>query len=288
MRSGGIAPDLAAPTAALFPMRIYTEDEVQELLRRAAAMQATSPARTGLTLDEIRQAASSAGIDPDFVTAAATQPATASPTESEPGRGFWGGPYTITRERTVRHGLDDDAWAEIVGELRRTYGVTGDVSETGSMRDWSNGMTSAGSSYYYQRLSATPRRGHTTLLVEHKLHNEAALYVLPMMACVAVVLTGAIAAIGEISILPFLVSVIALVASFLLARRLFASSSRKAGRKASDVLDRIDARLDDLRADASPVADATGTPALALPDEEATGDAEDAAPALARRAAHRA
>lgn len=268
-------------------MRVYTETEVQELLRRASALQAAAPARHGLTLDEIQKAAEAAGIDPAFVSAAAAQPVPTSSMTTEPGRGFWGGPFTISLERTVRGTFDDDAWAEIVGELRRAYATTGTVSEAGSMRDWTNGMMASGTSYFYQRLSATPRRGQTTLLIEHKMHNESAMYILPMFAAIGMIPTAILAAVGKTSILPFLLFTLAFVATFALTRHLYASATRKASRKAADVLDRIDQRLDDLRAEVGgeavpdAVSPAVPAPALSLPTDEAP-DTTASVPASSR------
>lgn len=271
-------------------MRVYTEAEVQELLRRASAMQAAAPARHGLTLDEIQKAAEAAGIDPAFVAAAASQPVHADALAPKPGSGFWGGPFTVSAERTVRGTLDDDAWAEIVGELRQAYSTTGTVSEAGSMRDWTNGMMSAGTSYFYQRLSASPRRGQTTLRLEHKMHNESAWYLLPFMPFVGLVISAVAWGVGKTTALPFLLILLAFVASFVGARALYASATRKAARKVSDVLDRIDHRIDDLRGDtavasmstvSTDLQTASGTPALALPDEDAP-EAATSVPASSR------
>ncbi len=251
-------------------MRVYTEAEVQELLRRASAMQAAAPARHGLTLDEIQKAAEAAGIDPAFVAAAASQPVHAAALSNDPGRGFWGGPFTISLERTVRGTLDDDAWADIVGELRRAYATTGTVSEAGSMRDWTNGMMASGTSYFYQRLSATPRRGQTTLLIEHKMHNETIWYLFPLFALIGMFITGLTWGVGKTSVLPLVIVTLAFVATFVGARAFYASATRKASRKAADVLDRIEQRLDDLRAEAASTAAAASVPApaLALPADD--------------------
>lgn len=272
-------------------MRVYTEAEVQEMLRRAAALQASAPARHGLTLDEIQKAAEAAGIAPEFVAAAAQPAPTTGANAPEPGRGFWGGPFTIRAERTVRGTLDDEAWGEVVGELRRAYGTTGTVSEAGSLRDWTNGMMASGTSYFYQRLSATPRRGQTTLLLEHKLHNESAWYLMPLLPFIGMVITAVTWGVGKTSMLPFVVLTLAFLATFAATRGLYASATRRAARTASDVLERIDERIDDLRAGtdvASDVATATATPsapvtapALALPPDDVP-EATTAVPASSR------
>ncbi len=261
-------------------MRVYSEAEVNELLRRAAAMQATAPARHGLTLDEVQKAAEAAGIDPSFVAAAAAQPVHAAALSTPPGRGFWGGPYTLRHERTLRTALDDEAWGEIVGELRRAYGTTGTVSEAGAMRDWTNGITSAGSTYFYQRLSATPRRGQTTLLLEEKMHNASAWYVLPMMAFVGTMLSGLFWGLGEAPPLAFAVATLALVVSFVGARALYASATTRAARRAAETLDRIDERLDALHEDAASVATAPVATAPVSAAPVATRPVSAAAPAL--------
>ena len=265
-------------------MRVYTEAEVQEMLRRAAALQASAPARHGLTLDEIQKAAEAAGIAPEFVAAAAAQPApTTGANAPEPGRGFWGGPFTIRAERTVRGTLDDEAWGEVVGELRRAYGTTGTVSEAGSLRDWTNGMMASGTSYFYQRLSATPRRGQTTLLLEHKLHNESAWYLMPLLPFIGMVITAVTWGVGKTSMLPFVVLTLAFLATFAATRGLYASATRRAARTASDVLDRIDdlrAGTDAATATTTPSA-RTAAPALALPLDDVP-EATPAVPASSR------
>lgn len=103
--------------------RIYTEREVTALLERAAALQQHSArqdeARPGLTLPEIEAIAAEAGLDPSLLRQAARElDAPASPNHGAP-------PGTTAThvfvERWVPGTLSEEAWEDVVAELRHRY-----------------------------------------------------------------------------------------------------------------------------------------------------------------------
>lgn len=102
---------------------IYTEREVTALLERAAALQQHSArqdeARPGLTLPEIEAIAAEAGLDPSLLRQAARElDAPASPNHGAP-------PGTTAThvfvERWVPGTLSEEAWEDVVAELRHRY-----------------------------------------------------------------------------------------------------------------------------------------------------------------------
>jgi hypothetical protein len=116
------------------PNQLYTEEEIAELLRRAAELQAASGrmhgSGTGLTLDELATIAADSGLDPEFVRTAAAELKAGVRPRALPTR-------TSTREivveRMVPHTASPDAIEDIIAQLRHQFelGSTVDYSQWG-------------------------------------------------------------------------------------------------------------------------------------------------------------
>src|SRR5207245_2942080 len=80
----GGAPARSAPVAALSQARRrFSDEEVQQVLKRAAELDAAQPTQSGaLTIGAIQQAAAEAGIDPALVRSAAAALRDPTPTAS--------------------------------------------------------------------------------------------------------------------------------------------------------------------------------------------------------------
>jgi hypothetical protein len=120
--------------------RVYGEEEVRSLLRRAQELQRGEEcvAETGLSLDEIREVAARVGIDARYVDAAA---AGIGPVESKPGRRFlFGGPSSVEVSRVLKSGeLTEDEWGAIVDVLQRDFETLGKTGHHGRSRTWGTG-----------------------------------------------------------------------------------------------------------------------------------------------------
>lgn len=155
------------------PERRYTDDEVRAIFGAASAdssdaAPATDLERGGadLTLGELKQIAAEVGLDPERVSraAAALDPdGDAGVPTLRPGRAVTDGGVsadlavvpagTLTPDRRTRLGSPvaisrvvdlpraptDAEWHLLVGEMRELFGARGTLTESGSMRDWSNG-----------------------------------------------------------------------------------------------------------------------------------------------------
>jgi hypothetical protein len=122
--------------------RRFDEDEIAEILERAASPEATaSPAaageRRGLTLAQLQEIGAEVGIEPALIARAAGVVA---------GRGsvpapetLLGLPRSVARTVPIERALDDDEWTRLVVDLRETFGAQGKLREHGTLRSWSNG-----------------------------------------------------------------------------------------------------------------------------------------------------
>lgn len=138
--------------------RIYSEEEIGRVLKRAADMQGKKPRSSsyGLSLDEIQELASDSGIDPDLVIAAAME---LKADQEALKKTLWGGPLSTTLIRSVDGPISDDTWEEMLAILRRKYKETGETERRGSTRQW----MSRGQDGKRAHLIATYRDGRTEL-----------------------------------------------------------------------------------------------------------------------------
>lgn len=139
--------------------RRFNEKELAAILRKAAAAQAEGTVQsadtTGFTQAEIERLATEVGIDPKHIAGAVEALGTESE-HSAPNRGSSRMRKVI--ERTYDGTLDDQAWEEVVAELRLVFGGAGTASEVGTSREWAGG-----SEFASAHLSATPRNGKTRI-----------------------------------------------------------------------------------------------------------------------------
>ncbi|MEM1127505.1 MAG: hypothetical protein AAGI71_12705 [Bacteroidota bacterium] len=117
--------------------RLYELDEIQDILKAAAQRQHAEPpaeAPSGLTLEELQQAAAEAGIEPRHVEAVVAE--RRPQTTREEGR--WGpNPYE-SAERLVPGGVDDALWQTLTRRAEQAFGI-GTTSQHGTLRQWTTG-----------------------------------------------------------------------------------------------------------------------------------------------------
>ena len=103
--------------------RIYTEEEVAALIERTVELQAQAGRRAeagpGLTLTELEAVAAEAGLNPALLRQAAAEMDTPQRRTLAPHAGT--SATHIYVERQVPGPLTDDAWEDVVAELRHRY-----------------------------------------------------------------------------------------------------------------------------------------------------------------------
>lgn len=102
--------------------REYGPDEIKRVLERARELQSAVP-DTGLTLEELEDIARASGLDPSLVRQAAAElEFSTGPSESSNST-------HIFAERVVEGELTEQAWADVIVELRRTFGLKSEDTE---------------------------------------------------------------------------------------------------------------------------------------------------------------
>jgi hypothetical protein len=118
--------------------RVYGEEEIGRILKRATELQIQEPAApgtAGVTLDELEDIAAEAGIDPRFLRRAAWELDT-----STAGSTFWskivGDDLMLVREVTLPGELADDGFERIVGVIQAGSREHGQPSLLGRTLTW--------------------------------------------------------------------------------------------------------------------------------------------------------
>jgi predicted Ser/Thr protein kinase len=126
----------AAPPTAV--RRVYSEDEVRELVRRASEAEALAPTRSGaMTIGGVQALAAEALIAPERIREAAL--ALDAPLEPEPltlGRRIVGAPKRILIERIVEGEVPESEFPVLIEEIGRTLGIAGTASPLGRTVTW--------------------------------------------------------------------------------------------------------------------------------------------------------
>ena len=119
--------------------RRYDEDEVAEILRRAAEAEEAAPRITGgsgLTLQQIQEVGGEVGISSARIERAALS---LGLPDASSEVSFLGAPRSVARTVPLDRALSDDEWMRLVVILRETFGARGTVESIGPLRTWYNG-----------------------------------------------------------------------------------------------------------------------------------------------------
>ncbi len=118
--------------------RRYTDAEVAEILRRATMEPPRLRGGTddGLTLAQIQDAGSEAGIAPESVAAAA-RAIDSAPQRST--RTVLGVPVGVSETVELGRLVTDDEWNDVVSTARQLFHAKGRVRQEGAFRSWTNG-----------------------------------------------------------------------------------------------------------------------------------------------------
>lgn len=111
--------------------RIFNEDEVQKLIKRAAELEAersvsrSGSTKNGLTIDELKAVASEAGLDPNLIEKAAFE---LSDTSDELNVNVRVNREEIASEIWLDHHSDREVMDLLVTELNHIYGTTDELN----------------------------------------------------------------------------------------------------------------------------------------------------------------
>ena len=171
---GALIGELAGSREA--PRRRYSAGEVDEIVKRASEIEATSPTAGGaMTIGGVEALAGEVGIAPELVRAAAREvtPAGVPALPAEPMRNnrWISGPTSILFERVVPGELPDAEWPALVDAIRRSVRNAGQVSQFGRSFSWvatRRGTTRAASPRDLE-IAVSVRGGETRITVQESL-----------------------------------------------------------------------------------------------------------------------
>jgi len=152
--------------------KLYSEDEIAALLKRATELQTTDSVApvAGLTLAEIKKIAAEAGIDPRYVQAASLDLQGAKPAGRR--KHLLGGPTQLEAERVVRGTVTEEQWEAMMQECRRAFGQSGRTERRENTREW----VSTGQELEEMRLTVSTRGDRTMLQLARQFDGAAGLY----------------------------------------------------------------------------------------------------------------
>jgi hypothetical protein len=110
--------------------KIFNDGEIAVILQKAAELQAERGGRaSGLSLEELRQVASEAGIEPHLVEEAVQQMRTPAPPSEPPGRSRRKGQTRWEQRLELPVRLDNEAVRAVVAHLEAEFGGQGAITE---------------------------------------------------------------------------------------------------------------------------------------------------------------
>ena len=123
--------------------RLYSDDEVAEILDRATSTDPTPGTSltgqgAGLTLAELEAIGSEVGIPADRIRGAAAS-LDRLPQEVQPDRKFAGATIGVGRTVHLPRQLTESEWNDLVVDLRETFNAKGSLRQDGAFRQWTNG-----------------------------------------------------------------------------------------------------------------------------------------------------
>ena len=153
----------------------YGEDDIQEIVRRAAELEVTNPTASGaMTIGGVEQLAAEVGIPAELVRSAAkaldARATPAAPPAPPPKRNwFLGAPTRLVYERVVEGEVPDAEFPLLVDEIRRVLRNVGQVSQLGRSFAWT--MIRTGGGTRSVEVVVTVRGGTTRITVQEPLGN---------------------------------------------------------------------------------------------------------------------
>lgn len=236
-----------------------------EVIRRAAEIQsgqARPSASEGISEEEIRHAAMELGIESGALDAALR-----GSSEQAPHRfNWWGGPTRYEAERIFQGNISDEAWEDILADLRQTFEENGAVERRGATYEWA----ATGGGVDYKTITMRPTGDSTRLKVTNSFGGIASIsyLLIPLPMFIAV---GFLTKVGWPVSAEWMFGLGTFAASWIGARHLTIMAAKRRFKRFTDLFDRMQARLqggDDVRAQ---LADSTQPTTLHEEDRHVEG-----------------
>jgi hypothetical protein len=232
--------------------RHYDDNEVRQVIKHAAEMQAERPTEEGaLSQGALEQVAAEVGISPQRVRAAVQEMDGAIPlTTADPGRWVWfhGAKTRVRVERVVEGEVSETEFIVLVDEIRRVLGMAGHPSTFGRSLDWSTSVSGQGVGRELH-VTVTPRGGKTYIWVDETLGNLAGGLFGGVMGggggAGGGISLGVLA--GELGLVGVGVgaALLAVSGSWMIARSIFRAIARKRSNQLEQLGDRLAARIEE-------------------------------------------
>jgi len=160
----------------------FSENQVRQLLDRAAELQAQEPVDEGaLTMGAVEQVAAQVGIPPEHVREAARELSVPGPSRKASRQGPVSVPtvggewrrrksgrwHQLLADHVVEGEVPESAYATMVEQIQTSLGVVGHASVVGGSLTWSPAAHSEATRAVV--ISVTPRRGQTVIHIEETL-----------------------------------------------------------------------------------------------------------------------
>jgi protein kinase-like protein len=166
--SGALPP--APPPSRGLPHRRYSDGEVQEIVKRASELEASTPTASGaMTIGGVEALAAEVGIARDAVRQAErTMRATPGGPDLPVRPNRWaGGPTALQYERMVEGELLEEDYPALVEEIRSVLNNVGQVSQFGRSFSWV--ATRRGASQRELEVAVSVRGGRTRISIRETL-----------------------------------------------------------------------------------------------------------------------
>jgi serine/threonine protein kinase len=170
--------DALRGVAPVTPRRKYRTDEIDEIMKRAAELEATNPTSSGaMTIGGVEAIAAEVGIPTDYVRSAAQALEPHAPSASQavaPAQPtaynkYLGGPTRVLIERVVEGEVPMEEYPTMVEEIRRLIENVGSVNQIGKSFSWTTTRTSG----RMLEVVVTVRGGRTRVVVRENLRGLA-------------------------------------------------------------------------------------------------------------------
>lgn len=146
--------------------RLFNEKEVGELIQRATELHegAAGASDQSLSLEEVEHIASELGISPQHVRSAALELSQTSRAQKK--FSLFGAPFSVSHSRILSEPMNDEQWALVVAELRRSFGSRGQAETIGDTKEWSRTVEDMGTIMYGEMVSARSEEEQTSLALK--------------------------------------------------------------------------------------------------------------------------
>lgn len=142
------------------PNRTFSKEEISKILALASKIQTRKDLnqdQMALSVEDLRHIAAEVGIDRDSLEQAIDRASSAEPDTSFR---WFGKSSTILDDMTLSGELAEEAWEDVVQEIRRITGHIGKPGKVGKAFEWEQPETDTG---VEKHLSLSPQNGRTRI-----------------------------------------------------------------------------------------------------------------------------